>query len=215
MVVSLGAQHVLMILAHKTVESQQLDTLYRWKSFLSGEGTTVWVWINFMKHHPFHEHCDPPQTQRFCWHQTLDCCSYTTWLNSQACTDPANATLQDFSKLYCGLPHNAFITQKHTCLCPAWWIDRGWFYTGNMSHACFFKNRWSGVLAEPKPTCLISPSHSQWFSWDLQKHNQWKTWSKGGDLSHNICRNANEVAGDSTASGTGFTPRPLKTKMLV
>lgn len=72
----------------------------------------------------------------------------------------------------------------------------------------------SGVLAEQKPTCLITGSHSHWFSWDLQKHKQWQTHSKGEDLSH-VCRNDNEVGGGSAAAGTGLTLHSLKTKMLV
>lgn len=85
--------------------------------------------------------------------------SSTAWLTSQACTDLGNASLRDFSKLCCGLPHNAFIAGRHTCLCPTLWIDRGWFYTWNMSHACLFKKQ-SGVLADQKltrnQTCQIS-----------------------------------------------------------
>lgn len=78
----------------------------------------------------------------------------------------------------------------------------------------FLKTGQSGVLAEQKPTCLITGSHSPWFSWDFQKHKQWQTHSKGEDLSH-VCRNDNEIGGGSAAAGTGLTVRSLKTKMVI
>lgn len=138
---------VFMMVYWDKIMGCQQDTLGHTLSLracFSGDGTTTWVRIDLVKHHPwFNSDSQVLLTLNF---SSLLLC-HMTKISSLPRPSKCNITrlFFFFLKLYCGLPHNAFITRRHTCLCLALWIDRGWFYTGNMSHASLLKNRteWS------------------------------------------------------------------------